>query len=167
MISLTPSHPDLALRPATPDDRDFLCALYRSTRLEELSVTGWPQQQIDAFLAQQFDAQTAHYDQHYADATRWVIQAKSKDVGRLYVTEYDHDLRIVDIALLPEHRSGGFGTSLLNDLLDLAGPLGKTVSIHVEENNPAQSLYQRLGFRKIDEHGVYHLMECHPQPANA
>ena len=27
--------------------------------------------------------------------------------------------------------------------------------------------HEFVGRRKIDEHGVYHLMECHPQPANA
>ncbi len=33
------------------------------------------------------------------------------------------------------------------------------VRIHVQQSNPAFHLYQRLGFQKIDENGVYFLME--------
>jgi ribosomal protein S18 acetylase RimI-like enzyme len=33
------------------------------------------------------------------------------------------------------------------------------VRIHVEKNNPALSLYQRLGFKQIGDRGVYWLME--------
>jgi hypothetical protein len=32
------------------------------------------------------------------------------------------------------------------------------VSIHVEANNPAMTLYRRLGFTHVDTNGVYHLM---------
>ena len=35
--------------------------------------------------------------------------------------------------------------------------------IHVEHNNPAMRLYKRLGFRKIDDNGIYHLMEWSPE----
>ncbi len=47
-------------------------------------------------------------------------------------------------------------------VLDEAAETGRVVRIHVERNNPAISLYHRLGFRKIDHLGVYHLMEWSP-----
>jgi hypothetical protein len=50
---------DISYRPISDADLPFLGRLYASTRLEELAVTGWPQEQIDAFLAQQFEAQHA------------------------------------------------------------------------------------------------------------
>ena len=40
---------------------------------------------------------------------------------------------------------------------------GKRVGIHVEMFNPALALYERLGFRKLQEHGVYHFMEWSPE----
>ena len=40
---------------------------------------------------------------------------------------------------------------------------GKRVSIHVEMFDPALQLYQRLGFRKLGEHGVYNFMEWSPE----
>ena len=41
---------------------------------------------------------------------------------------------------------------------------GQGVSIHVERMNPAMRLYLRLGFAKVDEHGVYDLMEWRAPP---
>jgi predicted GNAT family acetyltransferase len=71
----------------------------------------------------------------------------------------------MDIALLPEFRGAGLGTALLADLFAEATAAGKTLTIHVEEYNPARRLYERLGFRKIGEHGVHHLMEWTPAGA--
>jgi Phage Tail Collar Domain len=39
---------------------------------------------------------------------------------------------------------------------------GCKLSIHVEMNNPARRLYERLGFRPAGEHGVHVLMERVP-----
>jgi ribosomal protein S18 acetylase RimI-like enzyme len=70
---------------------------------------------------------------------------------------------MVDIALLPEYRRAGIGSAILKDLLAEGARGGKRVSIHVEIFNPALALYERLGFRKLREHGVYHFMEWSPE----
>jgi ribosomal protein S18 acetylase RimI-like enzyme len=51
---------------------------------------------------------------------------------------------------------------LLRTLLDEAAQAGKRLSIHVELNNPARQLYERLGFAPVEERGVYVLMEAAP-----
>jgi len=159
MNPLSLSHAEVTLRPVTPDDRDFLCELYASTRIEELRVTGWAQDQIDAFLLQQFEAQTLHYAAHYNPDGFMALCHGEAAIGRLYLEERPDEIRIVDIALLPMHRGQGIGSSVLDDVMAMATQQGKCVRIHVEQNNPAQSLYQRLGYKKIDENGIYHLME--------
>jgi microcystin-dependent protein len=63
------------------------------------------------------------------------------------------------IALLPEHRRAGIGTKLLRTLQNEARTAGKTLTIHVEKFNPALRLYQRLGFRQIEDKGVYLFLE--------
>jgi ribosomal protein S18 acetylase RimI-like enzyme len=68
----------------------------------------------------------------------------------------------MDIALLPPHRNRGIATALLRDLQTEAAAAAKSLSIHVEQFNPALRLYTRLGFRPIAEHGVYLLMEWRP-----
>jgi ribosomal protein S18 acetylase RimI-like enzyme len=82
--------------------------------------------------------------------------------GRFYVHRREREIRLMDIALLPEHRGRGIGSALLHDLFAEAAAAGKRVTVHVEEYNPARRLYERLGFKKIGEHGVYHLMEWRP-----
>ena len=76
------------------------------------------------------------------------------------------EIRIVDIALLPEHRGGGVGTALLRDLLAEADAAGKRVTIHVERFNPALRLYERLGFSVAEDKGVYLLLERPPGYVN-
>ena len=49
------------------------------------------------------------------------------------------------------------------DILPEGARGGKRVSIHVEMFNPALALHERLGFRKLKEHGVYHFMEWAPE----
>jgi ribosomal protein S18 acetylase RimI-like enzyme len=83
-------------------------------------------------------------------------------VGRLYLSRWAREHRIVDIALLPEYRGAGLGTALLRDLLDEGAAAGKAVTIHVEKFNPALTLYRRLGFVAAGEEGAYDLMRWKP-----
>lgn len=163
-----PAVPDLVvpdgvrLRPITDADLPFLEVVYAATRTEELAQTDWDDAQKGAFLGFQFRAQHAHYTTHYAGAEFLVIERDGVPVGRLYLHWRADDLRIVDIALLPEARGRGIGEALLRALLAAAAARGHGASIHVEQMNPAMRLYTRLGFQKAGEHGIYHLMEWRP-----
>ena len=152
----------LSLRPCTPDDQPFLERVYASTRAEEMQQVPWTDEQKTEFLRFQFDAQHRYYQEHFPKASFDVILRGEEPVGRLYVDRRDDEFRLIDIALLPECRGSGLGGALLDDLLAEAKDAGKLVRIHVEHNNPAMRLYLRLGFEKIEEQGVYHLMEWQP-----
>ncbi|RYD66796.1 MAG: N-acetyltransferase [Sphingomonadales bacterium] len=144
----------------TDADLPFTALLYASTRNEELAVTGWPPEAIQAFLAQQHAAQHAHYQQHYKGMDALIVEHDGTPIGRLYLYEAPQDLRVVDIALLPEARRRGFGAAMLGDILAYAGTIGKNVSIHVEISNPARTLYARLGFEIVEsDGGAYDLWE--------
>lgn len=158
--------PVVTLRPSTPLDAQFLLGVYASTRAEELALAPWSPEQKAAFLRGQFEAQSAHYQQHYAPvATFEVVLVDGQPAGRLIVHRGAREVRIVDIALLPDFRGRGVGTRLLQPLLDEADARGQLVSIHVERNNPALRLYTRLGFAPVGEHGVSLLL--HRAPTNA
>jgi len=150
------------LRPAGAGDRDFLLQVYASTREEELRLVDWSDEQKAAFVRQQFEAQDAYYRDNYDPVTFDVIEVDGASAGRLYVARWDDEIRIIDIALLPEYRGRGIGTELLRALLDEAAEAWKRLSIHVELNNPARRLYDRLGFTPIEERGLYLLMEAAP-----
>jgi len=146
---------EVSLRPATPADRDLLFRVYASTREEELAPVPWPAVAKEAFLRQQFDAQDAWWRTHYTGATFEVVVVDGRDAGRLYLWEGPSEVRIVDVALLPEARGGGAGTTLLRDVQRHAAAARKSVTIHVERMNPALPLYERLGFRLVEDKGVY------------
>ena len=160
-------HPDelprgVRLRPMLDADFPFLERVYGSTRVTELAQTDWSDTQKAQFIAFQFKAQHQHYTAHYHGAQFLVIEREGVPVGRLYLHWRSDELRIVDIALLPEARGVGIGGALLDALMQHAASQGKGVSIHVEQMNPAMRLYQRLGFVRIGEHGIYHLMAWRP-----
>jgi ribosomal protein S18 acetylase RimI-like enzyme len=156
----------ITCRPATEGDIPVLAETYFSVRREEVAQTGWPLEAQQQFLQHQFDAQHRHYRGHYPTAEWLVIERAGVPIGRLYLDEWEKELRLVDIALLPDARGAGIGGALLADLIEAAAAKGKRVSIHVERNNPAMNLYRRLGFAKIDEHGIYDLMEWAPPPVS-
>jgi ribosomal protein S18 acetylase RimI-like enzyme len=138
----------------------FLLRVYHSVREEELAVVlDWTEEQKAAFVRQQFEAQHRWYQDHYDGAQFDVILVDGAPAGRLYVHRRPKEIRLVDIALLPEFRKGGLGTSILLDLLAEGEAAGKPVTIHVEVFNQAMRLYERLGFRPIEERGPYRLME--------
>jgi ribosomal protein S18 acetylase RimI-like enzyme len=148
-----------ALRSIRPDDDAFLLALYASTREQELAVLPWDAAQKAAFLRMQFDAQHAQYQEVYGGAAFDVILVDGQPAGRLYVARKEEEIRIVDIALMPEFCNRGIGTTLLRGLQAEAAAAGKPLRIHVERFNPALRLYERLGFREIADRGVYLFME--------
>lgn len=149
----------VALRPVTNADREFLLAVYGSTRDEELSQVAWAPGQREAFLRMQFDAQDSEYRKRNPEGTFDVITVAEQPAGRLYVDRRPGDIRIVDISLLPEFRSTGIGGHLIRGLMGEAAASGCILSIHVEIHNRASELYARLGFEVADEHGVYRRME--------
>jgi ribosomal protein S18 acetylase RimI-like enzyme len=152
------------LRPVADRDRAFLVDLYGSVREPELAHVPWSDDAKRAFVEHQFAAQDGHYREHYPGATLDVIEVDGKPAGRLYVHRGPSDIRIMDIALAPAFRQRGIGTGLLRTLMAEAQESGRMLSIHVETNNPARALYERLGFRPAGEHGVYVLMERMPTP---
>lgn len=152
-------------RPAVAADADFMRDVYVAARWEEMSVTGWPQELIVAFLHDQFRLQTQHYDTHYAEAARLVIECDGAPVGKLLLHDNGQEIRIVDIGFTPASRRRGIGGALVEWTQDIARSLGRTcVSLHVEPNNPAKRLYHRLGFSVIELRGVYELMEWRVGP---
>ena len=151
-----------AFRPANDEDLQFLCALYASTREDELRQVDWPKSKKNAFLDMQFDAQHRYYHEQFPDADYLIVEQDGRAIGRIYLDRRADELRLVDIALVPEARNQGIGKNLLLDLLDEGQADLLPVRIHVEQFNPAMQLYLRLGFEPIEDQGVYRLMEWRP-----
>jgi ribosomal protein S18 acetylase RimI-like enzyme len=151
-----------ALRPETDADIPFLMRLYASTRADELAPIPWTDEQKQAFLAQQFQAQRLHYRNTIEGCVFDILEQRGEPAGRLYLDARQTQLHIVDIALMPDWRGQGVGTAILEALQAAGRAQGKGVGIFVEKFNPALRLYRRLGFTDISDHGVYLEMEWVP-----
>ena len=154
-------HPDnsLSLRPQCAEDDSFLLEVYSSTREEELERTGWDAATRSAFLKMQFNAMQQGYAAMFPHGQFNIILLHNQPIGRFVVARADHEIRVVDIALLPSSRGKGVGTFLLQQLLREGRQAGKPVRLHVLKNSRAARHYLRLGFLKTGEEGPYDQME--------
>ncbi len=152
----------LSLRPIADADREFLFRLYASTRQDELAVVPWSAEEKERFLRFQFEAQHVYYQEQFADARFDLVLLDGRPAGRLYVHRRPDEIRLIDIALMPEHRRRGLGGRLMRSVLEEADAAGLPVQIHVESNNPALRLYHRLGFVEVEHQQPYLLMRREP-----
>jgi GNAT superfamily N-acetyltransferase len=153
----------VALRPAAPEDEEFLVALYGSTREQELSQVEWGEGQRDAFVRWQFQLQRREYEARFPDAEYDVILVDGRRAGRIWVGSDGAQIRLLDIALLPEFQNRGVGALLVRRLIERARreqlPLRHMV---FTLNNDAHRFYERLGFAVIEDLGAYKHMEWLP-----
>jgi len=156
---------ELSLRPIAEDDLAFLAALYATTRDAEMNELDWDDAQKADFLALQFRMQHQYYQLHYKDACFDLVLLGEKPIGRLYHQWGGREVRVMDIALLPEYRNQGWGSMLIEALLALADRHSLDVSLHAEYYNPVLSLYTRLGFVETGENGVYRKLARPAAPA--
>jgi len=148
------------LRPVSESDNDFLLAIYASTREDELAQVEWVEGQKEVFLRWQLDLQRKEYETRFPDADYRVIVVDQQPAGRIWVGTDDQQIRLLDIALLPQFQNRGVGTALVQRLKIFAENEGKALRHMVFVlNNNAERFYERLGFKKIEDFGAYKHME--------
>jgi ribosomal protein S18 acetylase RimI-like enzyme len=103
-----------------------------------------------------------HYDAAYSGADHNIILFDGVPAGRMLVHRSDVEVVLVDISLLPERRGAGIGSALIRELVREGGQSGKPVRLHVNRENRARRLYERLGFGIIEDAGAYFKMERRP-----
>jgi ribosomal protein S18 acetylase RimI-like enzyme len=158
-----PAAPRAELRPAAPEDYEFLLDVYASTRADELAQVPWDDATKRAFCRQQYDAQKAEYDARFPRAQYDVILLDGRPAGRIWVARGGEEIRLLDIALLPWARRRGVGSLLVGELIEEARSTGERLRHMVFVlNDGARRLYERLGFVVFEEAGAYLHMEWRP-----
>lgn len=153
----------LSLRPETDEDKPFLLSLYAETRAAEMAMVPWNEDLKRVFVESQFDAQRAHYREHFPDATYDVLILDGELVGRLYVLRNPEQIRILDLHIANEQRGKGIGTNFIDLLKAEAVAAGLPLRIYLELTSPYMSLFERRGFVAIDTLNDFHvLMEWRP-----
>jgi GNAT superfamily N-acetyltransferase len=153
----------LALRPVAPEDEEFLVGVYMSERARELAQVEWPEGQKEMFVRWQFVLQRREYDARFPDAEYDVILVDGQPAGRIWVGSDGTQIRMLDIALLPEFQNRGAGTLLVRRLIEHARAEGLPLRHMVFVlNDDAHRFYERLGFVIIEDFGAYKHMEWRP-----
>jgi N-acetylglutamate synthase-like GNAT family acetyltransferase len=151
----------ITLRPVVAEDEPLLLEIFASTRAEEMAMVPWTIAQQETFVSMQFAAQQEHYKKLQPDADHDIILSNGRPVGRLYVARTNENIEIMDITLLPQDRNAGIGSSLIRALMNEATS-SRPLRIYVETFNPSLCLFERLGFKAVDEQGFHLLMEWVP-----
>ncbi|MCR8631205.1 GNAT family N-acetyltransferase [Paenibacillus radicis (ex Xue et al. 2023)] len=145
-----------------PEDESFLFELYASTRYEELTGWGWDASEKESFLQMQFEFQRRMFHTQHPDAVISIVCADRCRVGRVVVADRADAIYVIDLSLFPQYQNQSIGTTYLLMLQSEARACGKPIRLNVQAANRALRLYLRLGFRIIEEQGVYHTMEWSP-----
>ena len=95
----------------------------------------------------------------------YVAECEGKIIGAVWVrimNDYGHvsdDMPSLAISLLPEYRNNGIGTALMKKMLSSLRESGyKGVSLSVQKQNYACSMYRKLGFKTIQEKDEEYIM---------
>ncbi len=158
---------NISLRPVETYDGSLTFEIFASTRQAEMALVDWAESQKEVFLRSQFEAQRRSYLLQFPSAQYQVILCDGIPAGRLITEQSEHEIFLVDIALLPEQRNKGIGTFLLRELQAQTAQAGKLIRLHVELFNPAMHLYERLGFAGVRQSGLYYEMAWRPQTEGA
>lgn len=145
---------DYQLRPAVPEDRDWIYACKAaSVRPYVESIWGWD----EAFQRRDFDGDFGSIGQFR------VIEAAGQPIGFLQVLEEEDCVEVAELHLAPDRRGQGIGSSILRRLLNQCRNQGRTLRLGCfKENHRAKALYQRLGFRQTAETETHYVLEAAP-----
>lgn len=147
MLALAQYLDTFTVRTADDGDQEFLKRLYASTRDDLRRMTADPVF-VESLIALQQNMQAAGYRNAYPDAQYLIVEQHGEAIGRLVLNIGSDDMRLVDIAFLPQARGKGFGTAVLRALQRSAAQVRLPVRLSVHAGNArARCLYAALGFQ--------------------
>jgi len=140
----------LTLRPARADDQEFLCRLFSSVYSAKLNLAHLNLEERNRVIAFMYQAFSRHYSTIGSAADDRIVLLNNECIGRMILLQTREEIRLADIAILPEHCQRGVGSALIGQLQTESLMSNRPVRLQVARFDRALRLYQRLGFYKID-----------------
>lgn len=163
MYKLTGEH---RLRPLGGDDQGFLDDLYASRRTD-LQQLPMATVMLAQMIKMQQHVQMSGIQQHFPEAQHFVVEEAGRPVGRVIIDTGVTDLRLVDIAILPQAQRKGIARSILRAMQEQARESNLNVSLAVEiTNQAARTLYLQMGFFVQSSDGLFEQMHWHRPTGN-
>lgn len=123
-----------------------------------------------AMLVQQAGYQLDAHNHAFPHAMRRIALRDGRPVGRFMIDWSTGGAHGVDLAVLPGARGGGVGLHFLRAWVATCDVMARTASLEVVADNPAASIYRRLGFVPLNDAGAGQpviAMTRAPQPRSA
>ena len=108
------------------------------------------------------DAQRKRFEQVTHVEDHQILELNGETAGCLCLKESPDELRLARLFILPQFQNRGFGTKIMTGILELAERKKLPIRLRVLRVNPARSLYERLGFRIIEEDTAHFTMLREP-----
>ncbi|MEM9749379.1 MAG: GNAT family N-acetyltransferase [Pseudomonadota bacterium] len=156
--SISLAAPDIALRPARPEDAPFACAVQcESIRPYREAYFGWSEAREQQEFYQEWDA---------AQVT--IVERESQPVGWFYLAQRRAYWALNRFHIAKSARRQGVGAAVLRLITARAGFHKTPVILQVYKNNPARTLYERFGFFVIHEdHHQFHMRRDAPSAGDS
>lgn len=135
---------EFQLRKANQDDSDLLWSL-RVVTMKDLitEAYGWDEG-LQYMISQE-------------SLKGKIVLVNAEAVGVLTLSDWDDQLHLTWLAILPIYQHQGLGTRLINYCQQQAVRVAKPLTLQVLRNNSAILLYQRCGFEIYDQSDAYKL----------
>ena len=107
--------------------------------------------------------QRADFDRRFDSYDISVVEVDSRPIGGIFLEMDASSVFIQELQLLPEYQGRGFGTAVVQGVIDQAAARGVPVALSVVPANPrARRFYERLGFRVVGVHSPFIRMQRDP-----
>ncbi|MBK8475598.1 MAG: GNAT family N-acetyltransferase [Opitutaceae bacterium] len=145
----------VTVRPTTEADAPFAYHV-RETTMRDYVVATW-----GAWNAEEARGQI---EEDIRRSRSMIVEVNDRRVGLMRADELPTHVHLDQLFILPEHQRQGIGQQILLRLLQRAKSLGLPLRLWVLRINPAAKLYERLGFKVIEQTPASLYLECLHQP---
>jgi len=142
-----------SLRPATAVDQPVLLQIFTESHCADLMVLGLDATALAGLVGMQYRARHGQYRSGNPGAVEYLItDGGGSPIGSCWLDDTPGRLRVLDIAVLAEHRRRGVARAVLGSLCEQAAAQGRPVRLSVwHQNLPALELYRSLGFGTVPD----------------
>jgi ribosomal protein S18 acetylase RimI-like enzyme len=122
------------LKSATVNDIDFIYDLRMKTMKPFFESTfGWK------------DKEQYKYAADYLEQTNIICNARN-NIGVVKVLENSNYIELHQIQILPEYQKLGIGSRIIESIIHRANETMLPIKLMVMKNNPAITIYEKMGF---------------------
>lgn len=155
------------LKAATEQDASFLFTLFEAQKTAELGLDHVDIHFKNSIISMQWNSKNQSYLHRFPDLQTFVISHEEQAVGSCMIHYTPQEIHMIDILISSSFRNLSIGTLLFKQLQLEAQQQKIPLRLQVAIGNPAQRLYERLGFNIYQSDQVYLSMEWIPSSSQS